>query len=88
VSLALVATAALLFLLSIGSRGCIEQGRVRWQRKRIEARIRELEKSKALMETEKKSLDDPAVVEKIAREEYGMSKKGEKVYRVVPKGKK
>ena len=29
--------------------------------------------------------NDPALLERIAREEYGMKKKGEKVYKVTPK---
>ena len=29
--------------------------------------------------------NDPALLERIAREEYGMKKEGEKVYKVIPK---
>jgi cell division protein FtsB len=53
----------------------------------IEGEIKTLEKDKARASAEKKKLEDPAEVEKIAREKYGMSKKDEKVYRVIPKEK-
>jgi cell division protein FtsB len=79
---------ALLLLLSVGKRGCYEQARVHVARRKIESEIRDLEKVKARAEAEKKKLEDPAEIEKIAREKYGMSKKDEKVYRVVPKEKK
>jgi cell division protein FtsL len=79
---------ALLLLLSVGKRGCYEQARAHLEKKKIEGEIRELEKEKARAAAEKKKLEDPAEVEKIAREKYGMSKKDEKVYRVVPKEKK
>jgi len=88
VLLAVVGSLALLFLLFIGPRGCWRQVRVRMERKRIESDIKTLEKNKGRLEAEKKSLDDPETVEKLAREKYGMSKKNEKVYRVVPKEKK
>jgi cell division protein FtsL len=88
VRLAFASMLALLFLLSVGKRGCYEQARVRLERKKTEDEIRGLEKDKARAAAEKKKLEDPAEVEKIAREKYGMSKKDEKVYRVVPKEKK
>jgi cell division protein FtsL len=88
VRLALVGSLGLLFLLSIGSRGCWQQARVRLERRRIEAEIRELEAAKARLEAEKKRLQDPATVERLAREKYGMSGKDETVYRVVPGKKK
>jgi cell division protein FtsL len=76
---------ALLFLLSTGKRGFIRQIRVRRDRARIEEEIRRLEAQKQRLEEEKKKLADPAVVEKLAREQYGMAKKNEKVLHVVPK---
>jgi cell division protein FtsB len=79
---------ALLLLLSVGKRGCYEQARVHVEKKRIESEIAILEKDTAAAAAEKKKLEDPAEVEKLAREKYGMSKKDEKVYRVVPKEKK
>jgi cell division protein FtsL len=83
-----IGSLALLIALFSGPRGCWRQTRVRVERRAIESDIRALEKEKKRLEDEKKSLDDPATVEKLAREQYGMSKKDEKVYRVVPKDKK
>lgn len=88
VTWAVIGSLALLIFLFSGQRGCWRQARVRMERRAIEAEIRTLEEEKKRLEAEKKTLDDPAVVEKIAREEYGMSKKDEKVYRVVPKDQK
>ncbi|MBN2201040.1 cell division protein FtsL [bacterium] len=85
VTWAVIGSLALLIVLFSGPRGCWRQARVRMERSAIEAKIRALDREKKRLEAEKKTLDDPAVVEKIAREEYGMSKKDEKVYRVVPK---
>jgi cell division protein FtsL len=86
--LACMSMLALLFLLSVGKRGCYEQARVQVEKKRIETEIATLEKDTAAAAAEKKKLEDPAEVEKLAREKYGMSKKDEKVYRVVPREKK
>ena len=79
---------ALLLLLSVGKRGCYEQACVHVKKNKIEREIRALEKDKARAAVEKKKLEDPAEVERIAREKYGMSKRDEKVYRVIPKEKK
>lgn len=76
---------ALLILLSTGKRGFIQQIRVRMERARIEKNLKRLEAVKKQLEEDKKKLNDPAVVEKIAREDYGMAKENEKVLHVVPK---
>jgi cell division protein FtsL len=86
--LAFMSMLALLCLLSVGKRGCYEQARVHVEKKRIEGEIRTLEKDTAAAAAEKKKLEEPAEVEKLAREKYGMSRKDEKVYRVVPREKK
>ncbi|RKY51220.1 MAG: hypothetical protein DRP89_09210 [Candidatus Neomarinimicrobiota bacterium] len=78
----------LLLLLSIGKRGFIQQIRVRQERKQLERKIAELKEEKKKLEEEKKKLNNSEEIEKIAREKYGMAKKKEKVYRIVPKEKK
>jgi cell division protein FtsB len=88
VTWAVIGSLALLIVLFSGPRGCWRQLRVRMERRVIAGDIKSLEEEKKRLEAEKKSLDDPATVEKLAREEYGMSKKDETVYRVVPKDKK
>ena len=78
----------LLLLLSVGKRGFIQQYRVRQERNRLKQEIESLQAGKKQLEEEKEKLNDPEQIEKIAREEYGMAKKNEKVYRVVPKQEK
>jgi cell division protein DivIC len=77
----------LLFLLSIGKRGFIQHIRIKIEQHRLKREIASLEKEKERLEEEKKKLDDPEHIEKIAREKYGMAKKNEKVYHVVPEKK-
>ena len=74
----------LLLLLSLGKRGFIQQFRV-WQRKsHLELEIETLEEHKTDLEKERERLKDPDKIEEVAREKYGMAKKNEKVYRIVP----
>ena len=76
---------ALLFFLSLGSRGFIQQLKIRRQEVRLKKEIAALKKQIETLEAEKKKLSDPEEIERIAREEYGMARENEKVYRVVPK---
>lgn len=77
----------LLFFLFTDKRGFLQHIRIQQERRELKQEITELEKIKTELEAEEKSLDDPDKIEEIAREEYGMSKKNETVYRVVPKEK-
>lgn len=77
----------LLFFLSIGKRGFIQYIRIKIEQHRLKREITALEKEKERLEEEKEKLDDPEQIEKIAREKYGMAKKNEKVYHVVPEKK-
>jgi len=86
--LALSAFLILLFLLSIGNRGFIHQFRTWHNRARLREEIEILKSVRMELEEEKKKLEDPEVIERIAREKYGMARKNEKVYRVVPEDKK
>lgn len=76
---------AFLALLLPGKRGILNQVRVRLQKRQLEKEIRELKTTQAKLEKQIEALQKPETVEKIAREEYGMAKKDEKVYRVVPR---
>ncbi len=78
----------LLILFSTGKHGFIQQIRVQHERKRLVQENKRLQAEKQAKEEEKEKLNDPEYVEKVAREEYGMAKENEKVYRVVPKEKK
>ncbi len=78
----------LILILSIGRRGFIQQIRIAREKKSLERELESLSQRKKALEEQKKELNDPKTIEKIAREQYGMSKKNEKVYRVIPKEKK
>ncbi|MBN2105257.1 septum formation initiator family protein [bacterium] len=76
---------AFLALLMPGKRGILNQIRIRLQERQLAKEIQELTETKERLEEKKEALKEPETVEKIAREEYGMAKKDEKVYHVVPK---
>jgi cell division protein FtsL len=77
----------LIILLSIGRRGFYRQFLIAQEKKRLEREIVALKEELKRLEEEIEKLKDPEYVEKIAREKYGMAKKNEKVYRVVPQQK-
>ena len=81
----LIALFILLILLSMGKRGFIQQFRIRKERARLQREIQSLEAQRTALEEEKQKLNNPEEVEKVAREEYGMAREKEKVYRVIPK---
>ena len=78
----------ILIVLFWGKRGFWGQYHAFREKKRLENQIQSLESKRDTLKSELKNLDNPETIEKIAREEYGMAKKDEKVYRVVPKEKK
>jgi len=80
----LLSLLALLYVFSAGDRGFLQQWRIRQQQKQLKHRIEALKSEKARLEEEKKNLDDPAYIEQIAREEYGMAKENETVYKIIP----
>ena len=82
---ALLSILMLLLLLSTGKRGFIQQIRLRQERRRLEKEIEALQEEIKQLEEEKEKLNDPEHIEQIARKKYGMAKKNEKVYQVVPK---
>lgn len=74
----------LLIALSFGDRGFIRQILAYQNQNRLKKNINKLSSEVKSLEDEKKNLDDPETIKKIAREEYGMAKKDEDVYRIVP----
>jgi len=81
----LILLLALALLLCLGKRGFYQQFRMGKAREDLNREIRTLEAEKAILEEEKEQLKTPEYTEKIAREKYGMGKKDEKVYHVVPR---
>lgn len=79
--LALVVT-ALLFYLVIPVRAYVTQ---RQRLDRLERQTQLLEQQNAKLKQQVKQLDDPAYIERVARECLGMVKKGEIGFIVVPR---
>ena len=74
----------LLLLLSLDKRGFVKQYQVWRQRKSLQIQIDALQEEKLMLEEECNRLKDPDRIEEVAREKYGMAKKNEKVYRIIP----
>lgn len=86
--LALIFLAVLLIILSIGKRGFIKQIQLEQSTDTLRKDIREEKEDITRLEKEKEKLATPEYQDKVAREEYGMAKKDEKVLHVVPAEKK
>jgi len=78
----------LILVFSLAKRGYIQHIKLRLEKRRLSREIEAMKEQKAGLEKEKQLLDKPEHIEKIAREEYGMAKKDEKVYIVVPEKSK
>ena len=73
----------ILVIYLTGPRGTIRLWRVIDKKEDLEKEIKELEVSKTELDSIKNRLkNDPAYLEKIAREEYNMKKEGEKVIKI------
>ena len=82
--LGLVALAALAFAVQGGEYGTTDLLKQRARRKALEAHIDTLQRQVDSLRTWKRALtSDPAVQERIAREEFGMVREGELLYRFV-----
>jgi len=84
--IAVSAGALFLFLFLFGGDyGLFHLFRLKREKKALQADITTLEKEgRELKKQAEKLKDDPAEIERIAREDYGMAKKGEKVFKFVP----
>jgi cell division protein FtsB len=80
----------LIFIISLlpGSRGILNQIHLYRQQLKLRDEIEQLTETKKQLEEKKEKLQESETVEKFAREKYGMAKKNEKVYQVVPEEKK
>jgi cell division protein FtsB len=66
-----------------GPRGIVARIQISSERARLEEELRQAEAETRRLQAESKALDgDTKAIEKVARERYGMVKKGETVYRV------
>jgi cell division protein FtsB len=76
-----VVTIGVLMVGAFPTRTLLDQRRTSAQ---AEARLSELEAANAAARQEADALRTDAVVEQIAREEYGLAKPGEELYHVLP----
>ena len=82
-----LAVAALLFLLFplVGENGIGAFMRLRAERGRLQLEVEELERQKSELQREINALrDDPAALERLARERYNMREPEEQVLVIVP----
>jgi cell division protein FtsL len=86
--LLLVAVAGLLLMgfALFGNRGVLQRVRLEKRKTQMEAKIAEAQEENRRLQAQSKALDgDKKAIEKVAREEYGMHRKGEAVYKVKKK---
>lgn len=77
--------AILLFYLFAGPYGIVNMIRINSEKKGLEKKLVDLVIERdTLVSTIKSLKTDTKAIEKIARERYGMAKKGEQVYKIVP----
>lgn len=86
--IALLFLAGLIIILSLGNRGFIRQIKLERETDKLRREILAEKQEIDRLEKEKEKLNTPEYKEKIAREEYGMAKKNEKVFLVVPEKEK
>jgi len=85
---AVLALAALLAYVFVFSRhGYLRRRELSRENERLQGEMERLEDENARLREELNRLDDPDAVEKLAREELGLVKDGETVYRFVEKDK-
>jgi cell division protein FtsB len=69
-----------------GNRGVLQRVRLEERKARMETNIREAQDENRRLQAQSKALDgDKKAIEKVAREDHGMHRKGETVYRVKKK---
>ncbi|MFC1629562.1 septum formation initiator family protein [Gemmatimonadota bacterium] len=78
----LVVGGVLFYLLVLSEFGFLHRGGLSRERNAIEVRINEARERKIELESQRGELADDAVLERIAREEHGMVRAGEHVYRL------
>ena len=84
--LGLIVGLPLVLYLFFGSHGIIQRVKLQNQKAELEAKIRAAEEETRKLQVESKALDgDKKAIEKVAREQYGMIREGETVYKVKKK---
>jgi len=83
----LVVAAILIYVFVFSRHGYLRRRELSRENERLQAELEELQNENARLREELNRLDDPEAVEKLAREELGLVKEGETVYRFVEKDK-
>ncbi len=84
----LLFVAALLIIFVFGDHGLFQLYKLKKERAEIQLYISQLRRDRETLSNEKNRLEnDFKYIEKLAREKYRMAKPGEKVFKVIPKGK-
>ncbi|MFC1559266.1 septum formation initiator family protein [Gemmatimonadota bacterium] len=78
----IVVGGVLFYLLVLSEFGFLQRWELSRERKTIEAQIRDARERKIELESQRGELGDDAALERIAREEHGMVRAGEHVYRL------
>ena len=85
----LLGVSFLIIVFLLGDHGLYQLYKIKTQRKAIQKRIEELKTERTLLENKKNRLQtDMDYIERLAREKYRMAKKGEKVFKVIPRESK
>ncbi len=77
----IVAAAFLVYVFVFGGHGYLRSRELARENRRLQGELTELRRENDGLRAELRSLDDPAALEKLAREELGLVRDGEKVYR-------
>ncbi len=78
----IVAGAALAYLLVLSDFGLLRRWRLAREAAALEAHLVELEQRREELQVRRSEIHDDDALERIAREEYGMVRSGEHVYRL------
>ena len=82
VAVVVVGLPLMLFLL-FGNHGILQRLKLQRQKADLEVKIQQVEQEGKRLQAESKALDgDKRAVEKVARENYGMHREGETVYKI------
>ena len=85
----LLVVSFLIIVFLFGNHGIYQLYKIKAQRKITQKRIEELKTERVLLENEKNRLEtDLDYIERLAREKYRMAKRGEKVFKVIPRESK
>ena len=85
-SIVIIGVLFLLLYVLFNSNGIVPRIRLEMEKKEMQQKIQDAESEQKKLKDQSKALEgDKKAIEKVAREKYGMVRKGEKVYKVAPK---